>query len=358
MMHRPSGQKKQSRAARSRAARFIALLALLVLFLSSGCRRTIRSECSFFAMDTYMTLTAYGAGEDVLQGAEEKIREIEERLSVTKDSSELSRLNREESAEVSEDTMRLLSSTIKYAETTEGALDPSIYPVTKLWGFTTGEYRVPSDEEISEALKRVGWFRIGLESREEGRGFVSLPEGFMIDLGAVAKGYAGEELKAYFHERGVESALLDLGGNIQTVGMKPDGSPFRIAVKDPQGSSYLGVLSLDLPDLAVVTSGAYERYFEESGKRYGHIMDPMTGRPAESGLLSVTIVHVDGVLCDAFSTACFVMGEERSIDFWRSFNSFEFIMVTEDGRLLVSEGEAERFVKDGNCPYKLEIIRR
>ncbi len=317
-----------------------------------------RAEHSFFAMDTYMSVTAYGADESVLLGAEEKIREIEERLSVTKESSEIARLNREGRLEVSESTMRLLSSAVAYARITEGALDPSVYPATKLWGFTTGEYRVPEEAEISEALEHVDWSRIELESSEDGHWTVSLPEGAMIDLGAVAKGYAGTALRQYFRENAVESALLDLGGNIQAVGKKPDGSPFRIAVKDPQGSGYLGVVSLDLPDLAVVTSGAYERYFEENGKRYGHIMDPATGHPAESGLLSVTIVHDDGVLCDALSTACFVMGEEKSIALWRSLNSFEFLMVTEDGRLLVSEENAGRFTKDEKCPYKTEIIRR
>ncbi len=356
-MGRLFGQKRSSAFARPRAARFIVLIALTLLFLT-GCSMKRRAERSFFAMDTYMSVTAYGADESVLLGAEEKIREIEERLSVTKESSEIARLNREGRLEVSESTMLLLSSAVAYARITEGALDPSVYPATKLWGFTTGKYRVPEETEISEALEHVDWSQIGLENSEDGHWTVSLPEGAMIDLGAVAKGYAGTVLRQYFRENAVESALLDLGGNIQAVGKKPDGSPFRIAVKDPQGSGYLGVVSLDLPDLAVVTSGAYERYFEENGKRYGHIMDPATGHPAESGLLSVTIVHDDGVLCDALSTACFVMGEEKSIALWRSLNSFEFLMVTEDGRLLVSEGNAGRFTKDEKCPYKTEIIRR
>lgn len=357
-MRRSERNKKTVRAAHSGAARLFALLMLVLCPLLSGCARKVRTERSFFAMDTYMTITAYGADAKVLQGAEEKIREIEALLSVTKENSEISILNREGRARISSGTAMLLEAATVFSEITQGALDPSIYPVTKLWGFTTGEYRVPQDEEIREALQYVDWSQIRIEDQGEGEVYASVPEGVMIDLGAVAKGYAGTLLREYFAENGVESVLLDLGGNIQAVGRKPDGSPFRIAVKDPAGDSYLGVLTLDLPDLAVVTSGAYERYFEENGKRYGHIMDPETGHPAESGLQSVTILHDDGILCDAFSTACFVLGEEKSIMLWRSLGYYEFIMVTDDGRLLVSEGNADRFTKAENCPYQLEIIRR
>ena len=356
-MRRSGENIKQVRAARPGAARLFALIFLLILPMLSGCGNVKRAERSFFAMDTYMTVTVYGADEKLLQDAEDMVRWIEEGLSVTKESSEIRRLNDGESVTLTPMTAALLRETLQYCEMTQGALDLSIYPVTKLWGFTTGEYRVPSDAEIAEALRYVDWSQIHVENIESSFKTV-LPKGAMIDLGAVAKGYTGEMLKAYFHEKGVESALLDLGGNIQTVGKKPGGVPFRIAVKAPEGVAYLGVLELNAEDLAVVTSGAYERYFEENGKRYGHIMDPKTGRPADSGLLSVTVVHENGVLCDAMSTALYVLGEEKGISLWRSLNSFEFIMVTEDGRLLVSEGNAGRFTKDTSCPYKLEIIRR
>ena len=357
-MRRFERNKKTVRAARLSAARLFALLVVLLCPLLFGCTGKARVERSFFAMDTYMTITAYGADAKVLQGAEEKVREIEELLSVTKENSEISILNREGRAHVSSGTAKLLEAAMVFSEMTQGALDPSVYPVTKLWGFTTGEYRVPSDDEIKEALQYVDLSQIRIEDRGEGEVYASVPKGAMIDLGAVAKGYTGTILRDYLTENGVESALLDLGGNIQAVGRKPGSSPFRIAVKDPAGDSYLGVLTLDLPDLAVVTSGAYERYFEKDGKRYGHIMDPKTGRPAESGLQSVTILHDNGILCDAFSTACFVLGEEKSIMLWRALGYYEFIMVTDDGRLLVSEGNAGRFTIDENCPYKLEIIRR
>ena len=340
------------------AVRLSLCLLILVFPLFSGCTARKCAERSFFAMDTYMSFTAYGADEKLLQEAEEIVRGIEDRLSVTKEGSEIRRLNETGQADISEETAILLFSTLLYADMTRGALDPSIYPVTKLWGFTTGEYRVPARGEIEALLPLVDYTKIQITENEAGTSKAMLPEGAMIDLGAVAKGFTGVVLRDYLRQKGVQSALLDLGGNIQAVGKKPGGAPFQIAVKDPGRDGYLGVLSLDLPDLAVVTSGAYERYFEEGGVRYGHIMDPKTGRPAASGLLSVTVIHNDGVLCDAMSTALFVMGEERAIELWRKLNSFEFLIVTEDGRLLVSEGNEGRFTKDSGCAYKAEIVHR
>ena len=350
-------RKQRLRAARFGAARLSVLIFLLFLFPELlGCQSARRQERSFFAMDTYMTLTVYTADGNVLEKAEEKVHEIENRLSVTKEGSEISELNRSGLAKVSDETADLLARALEFSEMTEGALDPSIYPIVRLWGFTTGEYRVPSDTEIAETLPFVDWTGIRLETDESGRHMVNVPEGTMLDLGAVTKGYTGAVLRDQLLEAGVRSAILDLGGNIQTVGRKPDGSLWRIAVKDPAGEGYLGVLQTE--ETAVVTSGAYERFFEQDGVRYGHIMDPRTGRPAETDLVSVTVVHSDGILCDALSTALFVMGEEKSIAFYRKQGSFELIMVTKDGRLLVTEGLESRFQKDQGCAYRLEIIRK
>ena len=339
------------------AVHLTCLLLVLLVPLFSGCGSLKRLEHSFFAMDTYMTLSVTFSDETVLGEAERIVREIEERLSVTREESEISRLNRDGEAEISKETAELIERTLGFGKTTDGALDLTIYPVTKLWGFTTGDYRVPSEEEIREALSYVGTSTVQISRDTSGKVTASLPEGAMIDLGAVAKGYTGAVLRQFFLQKGVGSALLDLGGNIQAVGKKNGRDFWRIAVKDPQDSqAYLGVLKVD--DMAVVTSGAYERYFEEGGKRYGHIMDPKTGKPAESGLLSVTVMGKDGTLCDAFSTALYVMGEEKAIALWKTMDSFECLMVTEDGRLLATEGMAELFEKDKNCSCEMEVIRR
>ena len=200
---------------------------------------------------------------------------------------------------------------MQIAEETDGALEPTIYPVLTAWGFITEENRVPSDAEITELLKNVGYERIRQEDTT-----VQLNSGMMLDLGAVGKEYAGDFAAQVLKDSGITSALLDLGGNIQAVGTKPDGSPWRLGLCDPFSDGKLGVL--EISNQAVVTSADYERYFiGEDGIRYGHIIDPATGYPAESGLASATVIAEEGQLCDALSTSLYVMGAERAIEYWR-----------------------------------------
>ena len=167
--------------------------------------------------------------------------------------------------------------------------------------------------------------------------------GAELDFGAVAKGYAGAVLAREMKAAGVESALLQLGGNVQTVGLKPDSSRWRVGIRDPWGGedSYLGVL--EVGETAVVTSGGYQRYFEEAGTRYCHILDPATGYPASSGLASVTIVAEDGFLADGLSTALYVMGLDAAAEFWRSRDDFEAVLVTDNGRIYVTGGLRDCF---------------
>ena len=162
-----------------------------------------------------------------------------------------------------------------------------------------------------------------------------------IDLGSVAKGFVGSRAAQYLRENGVDSALLNLGGNVQTVGCRPDGDPWKIAVKDPGGGTPMIVLSIQ--DQAMVTSGGYERYFEQDGNTYWHIMDPATGRPAESGLTSVTVVGDDGLVCDGLSTALFVMGLEKSAALWQESDDFEAVFVTAESDIYITAGLESSF---------------
>ena len=221
---------------------------------------------------------------------------------------------------------------------TDGALDSSIYPIVRAWGFTTGSYQVPDEAEIQALLPLVDYRKIQYDAAA---GDVTLPEGMKIDLGSVAKGYAGQLVAQMLREHGVQSALLSLGGNVQTVGAKPDGSPWQIGIKDPQGEDAMMALSVE--DQAVVTSGGYERYFEQDGQTYWHIMDPSTGHPADSGLISLTIVGDEGVVCDGLSTALFVMGLEKAADLWAQSGDFEAVFVTASGEVYITEGLRDRF---------------
>ena len=234
-------------------------------------------------------------------------------------------------------TAELLSYALDMAEETNGALEPTIYPVLTAWGFTTGKNRVPAETELAELLEKVGYDKVELNNDQ-----IQMEPGGMIDLGAVGKGYAGDEAAQILRERGITAALLDIGGNIQAIGTKPDGSDWRVGLKDPFSGGVLGIIQVS--DVAVVTSGNYERFFiGEDGKVYGHIIDPATGHPVENGIASVSVIASEGKLCDALSTALFVMGLENAQDYWRQHRNYEMILIMEDGDIYLTEGIRDSF---------------
>ena len=313
---------------------------LSAAFLLTGCSGAPAQEpesATFFAMDTAMDFTVYGDAA-LLDEAETLIGSLEEQVSVTDEHSDIYAIDHTGSDSLSGNAAELMEQALEICRRTDGALDLSIYPIVRAWGFTTGSYQVPDEETIQSLLPLVDYTQIQYDAAT---GTVTLPEGMEIDLGSVAKGYAGQLAAQMLREHGVQSALLNLGGNVQTVGAKPDGSPWQIGIKDPQGEDAMMVLSVE--DQAVVTSGGYERYFEQDGQTYWHIMDPFTGRPADSGLLSVTIVGDEGVVCDGLSTALFVMGLEKAADLWAQSGDFEAVFVTASGEVYITEGLRDHF---------------
>lgn len=227
-------------------------------------------------------------------------------------------------------------------------------PIVRAWGFTTGDYQVPDESTIQSLLPMVDYTKVEFD---ESTGNVTIPSGMTIDLGSIAKGYAGQQSAQYLRDHSVTSALLNLGGNVQTVGSKPDGSLWKVGIKDPNGDTPMMVLSVT--DQAVVTSGGYERYFEQDGHTYWHIMDPATGHPADSGLCSVTIVGDDGGVCDGLSTSLFVMGLEKAADFWSKSDDFEAVFVTDSGEVYITEGLKDKFaLTDNHADTKVKVISR
>ena len=332
----------------------ITALFLALLLLCSCAPGAEEHSATIFAMDTVMGITVYGPqGKEAADAASGRIRELEKLFSVTDPNSDIYAANHSGGApvEVSDDTAVLLSRALELCSSTGGALDVTIYPVVKAWGFTTGEYRVPEDGTLSVLLEQVDYSRITLEGHT-----LTVPDGMELDLGAVAKGWTGDQVAALLADAGVTSAKLELGGNIHLVGAKPDGSPWRIAVRDPSGESYAGIV--EVTDKAVVTSGGYERYFEADGITYWHIMDPADGRPARSGLVSATVVSDSGVQADALSTALFVLGAEGAADYWREHRDFDFILLGEDGTVTVTEGIAGSFTLCGDWEgHQAEIVK-
>lgn len=318
---------------------FISAMLSALLFLT-GCSAESSPEPvqgTFFAMDTVMDFTIYGES-GLIDQSESLIASLESLVSVTDADSELYAINQTGSGTLTGKASSLMEQALEICRRTDGALDLSIYPIVRAWGFTTGSYQVPDEAEIQALLPLVDYRKIQYDAAT---GTVTLPEGMEIDLGSVAKGYAGQLAAQMLREHGVQSALLNLGGNVQTVGAKPDGSPWQIGIKDPQGEDAMMVLSVE--DQAVVTSGGYERYFEQDGQTYWHIMDPSTGHPADSGLISVTIVGDEGVVCDGLSTALFVMGLEKAADLWAQSGDFEAVFVTASGEVYITEGLRDRF---------------
>lgn len=308
-----------------------------------------------FAMDTLMSFTAYGPqGEAAVEIAAQEVVRLDGLLSVTGENSQIWALNHAqgEPVKLGEDAIALLTAAQSLGQATDGALDVTMYPLVKAWGFTTGSYQIPDEDTISALLEHTGYEAIAIDGDT-----VTLPQGMEVDFGALAKGYAGEKCVKLLREQGVTSAILRLSGNIQTIGAKPDGSAWRIAIRDPESadsSGYLGVL--ELVDQAAVTSGNYERFFEQDGVRYCHIIDPATGAPTQNSLTSVTIVGDSGTVCDGLSTALFVMGRDRALDYWRSNSGFEAILVEQDKNVWITPGLADQFKLAEGLGYTLNIL--
>lgn len=306
---------------------------------------TIPASKEFFAMDTYMEVDAYGDnGEKAVAKAEKEVIKLDSILSTGKSTSEISKLNKNKMQVVSADTMSLIKESIKISKETNSAFNPTIYPLMELWGFTTKNYYVPKDNEIKPLLNHMDIDNIKIDERKNE---VSFKDNKMkIDLGAIAKGYTSSKIIDIFKENNIKSGMVTLGGNVQVLGKKPDGSLWKVGIQNPIGEDeYLGVLQTS--DKAVITSGGYERNFTKNGKTYHHILDPSNGYPANNGLTSVTIISSDGTLADALSTSLFVMGKDKAIDFYKKSNyNFDFILYTSDNKLIISDGIEDIFSSD------------
>lgn len=331
------------------------LLFLLCIAMLTACQNSDENKKvskDIFAMDTYMTVTAYGKNaENGVNKAVDEINRLETVLSAEKQESDIYKLNETGSGTLSTDTKNIVSKALEINKTTNGAFDISIYPLMVKWGFTTQKYNVPSKNEISKLLKDVDSSKIIFDEKS---GNIKLKENMKIDLGGIAKGYTSNRVMQIFKECGVKSGLVSLGGNVQALGTKTDGTAWQIAIENPDKSSdYIGVVSVK--DKAVITSGGYERYFEKNGKTYHHILDPETGYPAESGVKSVTIVSDDGTLADALSTSLFVMGKEKALDYWREHkNEFDTVLVEDNGDITITGG-LEKIFKSN---FKFDTVKR
>lgn len=333
------------------------LLTIFALSLTACGETAAESETrTVYAMDTVMNLTVYGENAAAaLESAEKELHTLDEAvLSRTAEGSELYALNTSngETVEYGADDIlpALIETALTISDATDGAFDPTLAPVLDAWGFTKDERRVPSADELKELLSHTGCGKVALEKTADGW-TVTLLDGAQLDLGGIAKGYAAGRVRTILREAGVTSAIISLGGNVAAVGKKPDGSAWTVGLQDPdRPEAYFGTVSIE--DACVVTSGAYQRYFEENGVCYHHILDPHTGCPAESGVKSVSVVAQDDTLADALSTALFVMGLDAGAEFQKSSGlAFEAVFVTDDNTVWITPGLAGRYRSDR--PYQI-----
>lgn len=306
--------------------RLFAMVLILSLLLC-GCESK-PEEKTVFCMDTVMDFKIWGkdAYEACIKLGVE-LQGLEYRWSAHSEHSILAELNKGKELGFGPESSEVFGRIEEIRQLTGGAFNPQMRTLSEAWGFYDEQHRIPTQEEIDAALADSKW-----------------------DLGGALKGYAGQVCADLLCDMDVDRALLNLGGNVQTFGQKPDGTPWQVGIQNPDGGDYLGIVSVT-GSMAVVTSGDYQRYFEKDGVRYHHILDPETGYPADSGLRSVTVICADGLTADCLSTALFVMGLEKGSEFWRESDDFEAVFITEDGSIYATEG-----ANLSGCEY--EVIGR
>lgn len=309
-----------------------------------------------YAMNTVIEQKWYGESADtVYTGMETKIREIESVLSLHLSQSEIAAINENagvQPVEVSQRTFDLFQRAKELSEQSDGAFDITIAPVVELWGITSDHPHVPTDEELAQAMALMGLEDLVLDE-EACTAYLTRP-GMAIDLGGIAKGWTADQLREYARELGAERGYVSLGGNLMIIGERPDGDPFKFGLRDPQGdaSTYLGTVTLE-DGCTMATTGGYERYFEEDGIRYHHVLDPRTGYPADSDLLSVAVISKDGTLADYLSTTLFVQGLEAAKAAAGS-EDYALVMVDQENNVWISgslRGNFEPHETDADYTY-------
>lgn len=338
------------------------IICICTLFSFSACGEGDEKEVMIFAMDTQMTIKAYGKNrENGVNAAASIIYSMDSALDPEKTGSKVYEINHAGGKEVlvSGQIAKMVTTAQDVYKKSDGALDLTLYPLIKRWAIHDGKGYVPSDTEIWTDLQRLCFDQVVLTSfPSSGSYTIQVPANGEISFAAVAKGCASDYAIEAMRNAGVESGIVSLGGNVQTLGLKPNGQKWDIAIQDPNNpAAYLGVLNIG--ETAVVTSGSYQRYFTDvTGKTYHHILKPNTGYPVTNMLSSVTVICSDGTLADCLSTALFVLGETAAINYWRNYgkDSFELIMVDVDNTVIATSGLIEQFNLTNTKDYTLRFI--
>lgn len=329
---------------------FIILIAVLALTAFNNSRTKDLENTAFendsFAMGTVISQRVYGSdGQAAIDQATAKISELDHLLTFNDAQGDIYKLNQNaglEGVELNPETVRILSKAQQVSAMSGGAFDVTVGPLVKAWGIGTQGERIPSSAELKQLLPLINYQDINIDNN-----LVKIRRsGQMVDLGGIAKGYAGDAVIEIYKQHGIKSAFVNLGGNVVTLGNKPDGSPWKVGIRNPRPAAgddgqNLGIVLVT--DKAVVTAGDDQRYFIQNGQRYHHILDPHTGYPAKSDLMSVTLITDSSLDADALDTAVYILGREKGMELLRQYGGVEAVFVTTDKKVYVTEGLKDNF---------------
>lgn len=299
----------------------------------------------FYCLGTIISLTAYGASAEIaINKAQERLNDIDDKMSVFKPSSEISKINSlsgKQFQKVSFDTYFVIKKAVHFSELSEGTFDPTIRPLVKLWNIGKDNFRIPTNYEIKEILNLINYKNIIFD--ENSSSIMLKKEGQSLDVGGIAKGYAADEINKIFKKYKIKSGIIDLGGNIYAVGQKPNKKNWNIGIQNPIRirGSYVGILSLS--HKSIVTSGGYERYSTENNKTFHHILNPKTGYPAKNELVSTTIISDKSIDGDGLSTGVYIMGLQKSIKLIENLDGVDAIFITKDNKIYLTSNIKDKF---------------
>ena len=320
---------------------------LIFSLLLQGCAKISAPKNitrSGFFFDTLINITIYDTDDEaLLDECFEMCGRYEKLLSMTVSGSDIYRINEAgtEPVSVSDDTVILLKEAFKYHDISEGMLDITVAPLSALWTDARSDMTPPNEEDILELLPHVDLVEISVDA--DANTVSKEDPAAMLDTGALAKGYIADRLKEFLTQKGVHSAIISLGGNIVTIGSKPDGSQFRIGIKKPFGQADEAAAALKVSDMSVVTSGIYERCFTYDARLYHHILDPNTGYPCDTDLSSATIIGSSSLEGDALSTICLLYGLDKAVELINNTPGTEAVFITRDDKIHYTGG-AESYI--------------
>lgn len=321
------------------------ILIILVSFAGCGLRKSKPVQTEEFALGTIINQQVYGANaQKAANEASARIKKLDALWTINQPGGDINKLNRNAGqgfVKLEPETIDLLTKARQISDLSGGAaLDITVAPLVKAWGIGTDKARIPSDQEIRRLAALVNYRDVKIDRAGN---LASLARtGQMVDLGGIAKGYIGDLVRDIYKKNGIASAFANLGGNVVVMGTKPDGNPWKVGIQNPrsQNGDIVGVV--DVVDKAVVTSGDYQRYFIRNGKRYSHIINPKTGYPADSGLMSVTIIAASSTDADGMSKA-YVLGLDQGLELVRRYGKAEAIFITKDKKIYVTPGLNGKF---------------